>query len=230
MRAIKKQKCKSNFQTALKYIHKVEIKYGSVAKTPEDDPDLKKARKILNVKSDIYDTDIDLKIKELIEYGYSAGAIYQVLNVNQSKVQKIREFYKLKFKPIFKYQLSKGNYTGYTPYVKGMCKIAQIGTTGNSNNIIEKIQRRGYTIRHVALYWGDLPNGAVYATRDSRLMQKHGNNSYLKDEYKKQIESDESMQIIISADIYDKLQKYSKNVNEPMSYIATIAIKKYLDF
>ena len=188
MRVARKQKCKNNFQKALKYIHKAEIKYGSIAKTPEDDSDLKKAKKILNVKSDNYDTDIDLRIKELIEYGYPAGAIYQVLNVNQFKVQKIKDFYKLKYKPVFKYQLSKGNYTGYTPYVKGMCKIAQIGMMGNSNSIIEKIQRLGYTIRHVALYWGDLPNGSLYATRDSRLMQKHGNNSYLKDEYKKQTE------------------------------------------
>lgn len=192
MRVARKQKCKNNFQKALKYIHKAEIKYGSIAKTPKDASDLKKAKKILNAKSDNYDTDLDLKIKELIEYGYSAGAIYQVLNVSQFKVQKIREFYKLKFKPVFKYQLSKGNYTGYTPYVKGMCKIAQIGMMSNSNNIIEKMQKLGYTIRHVALYWGDLPNGALYVTRDSRLMQKHGNNSYLKDEYKKQSERRQS--------------------------------------
>lgn len=175
---------KNNFQKALNYIHKAEIKYGSIAKNPKSDLNLKKAQKILNAKSDNFDTDLDLKIKELIEYGYPASAIYQVLNVKQYKVQKIKDFYKLKYKPVFKYQLSKGNYTGYTPYVKGMCKIAQIGMMSNSNSILEKIQRLGYTIKPVALYWGDLPNGAIYATRDSRLMQKHGNNSYLRDEWK----------------------------------------------
>lgn len=177
------------FKEALTYIHKAEIKYGSINKTPKDDPNLIKVQKIMRIgktetKKPVFD-DKDLRIKELIEYGYSAGAIYQVLNVNQAKVQKVRDFYRMKYKPIFKYQLIKGNYIGYTPYVKGMCKIAGIGTTGSSNQILEKIYNLGYKIKPVALYWGDLPENAIYATRDSGLMQKHGIDSYLRDEYGK---------------------------------------------
>lgn len=43
------------------------------------------------------------------------------------------------------------------------------------------------------------------------------------------MESGESMKIIIDTPVFDELAKYCKKINEPMSYIATIAIKKYLN-
>lgn len=38
-----------------------------------------------------------------------------------------------------------------------------------------------------------------------------------------------TVKIIIDADTYDQLADYSKKMNEPMSMIATKAIKKYID-
>ena len=35
----------TKYQKALIYIHRAEIKYGSISKTPENDPDLIKAQK-----------------------------------------------------------------------------------------------------------------------------------------------------------------------------------------
>lgn len=37
------------------------------------------------------------------------------------------------------------------------------------------------------------------------------------------------VKIVIDADTYDQLADYSKKMNEPMSMIATKAIKKYID-
>lgn len=38
-----------------------------------------------------------------------------------------------------------------------------------------------------------------------------------------------TVKIVIDADTYDQLADYSKKMNEPMSVIATKAIKKYID-
>lgn len=38
-----------------------------------------------------------------------------------------------------------------------------------------------------------------------------------------------TVKIVIDADTYDKLADYSKKMNEPISMIATKAIKKYID-
>lgn len=38
-----------------------------------------------------------------------------------------------------------------------------------------------------------------------------------------------AVKIVIDADTYDQLADYSKKMNEPMSIIATKAIKKYID-
>lgn len=38
-----------------------------------------------------------------------------------------------------------------------------------------------------------------------------------------------TVKIVIDADTYDQLADYSKKINEPMSMIATKAIKKYID-
>lgn len=38
-----------------------------------------------------------------------------------------------------------------------------------------------------------------------------------------------AVKIVIDADTYDQLAEYSKKMNEPMSMIATKAIKKYID-
>lgn len=38
-----------------------------------------------------------------------------------------------------------------------------------------------------------------------------------------------AVKIVIDSDTYDQLADYSKKMNEPMSMIATKAIKKYID-
>lgn len=38
-----------------------------------------------------------------------------------------------------------------------------------------------------------------------------------------------TVKIVIDADTYDQLADYSKKMNEPISMIATKAIKKYID-
>lgn len=39
----------------------------------------------------------------------------------------------------------------------------------------------------------------------------------------------EYMEVTIDADTYEKLKDYAKRMNEPMSMIATKAIKRYID-
>ena len=64
----------TRYQKALQYIHRAEIRYGSISKTPENDPDLIKARNLVafghrTVKTFEPD-DLDFEIKKMLEYGY----------------------------------------------------------------------------------------------------------------------------------------------------------------
>lgn len=101
----------TKYQKALQYIHRAEIKYGSISETPENDPDLIKAQNLVAIGHravKIFEPDdLDFEIKEMLEYGYPAHAIYEILHVGQPAVQRVREFYGLKYKPLFKYKLTK---------------------------------------------------------------------------------------------------------------------------
>lgn len=157
--------------------NQLEAKYGSVVKAPKDDPLLLKLQKLSKPTT----AGKDDKIEQLIKYGYSAGEIYQILNVKQPDVQRVKDFLNLKYKPIFKYKLTKdGCPDGYTPYVGGMCKLVGIGKPGTSKQIKNKIESLGYEISPIFFHWGDLPDGAHYVTRNNPVLVKHGLDSWLK--------------------------------------------------
>lgn len=58
----------TRYQKALQYIHKAEIKYGSIKRTPENDPDLIKAQNLVAIGHRAVKTfepdDTDLEIKK----------------------------------------------------------------------------------------------------------------------------------------------------------------------
>lgn len=127
----------TKYQKALIYIRKAELQYGSISKTPENDPNLIKARNLLaidrnNVK--VFEPDdTDLEIKRMLEYGYPAHVIYEKLRVRQPVVQRVREFYGLTYKPLFKYKLTKdGQPDFYTTYVRGMTTVVGVSHGFNS--------------------------------------------------------------------------------------------------
>lgn len=174
----------TRYQKALQYIHRAEIKYGSISKTPEDDPNLIKAQNLLAIDHRAVKTfepdDTDLEIKKMLEYGYPAHEIYEILHVGQPAVQRVREFYGLKYKPLFKYKLTKdGQPDFYTTYVKGMTRIAKTSNSFNSRAIFDLIPKLGYEISEVSFYWGDLPDNCTYAIRKSIVYVKHGIDSWL---------------------------------------------------
>lgn len=164
----------TRYQKALQYIHKAEIKYGSIKRTPENDLNLIKAQNLLAIGHRAVKTfepdDLDFEIKKMLEYGYPAHAIYEMLHVGQPAVQRVREFYGLKYKPLFKYKLTKdGQPDFYTTYVKGMTRIAKISNGFNSKTIFDLIPKLGYEISKVSFYWGDLPDNCTYAIRQSLM-------------------------------------------------------------
>lgn len=174
----------TKYQKALQYIHRAEIKYGSISKTPEDDPNLIKAQNLLAIDHRAVKTfeldDTDLEIKRMLEYGYPAHVIYEKLRVRQPVVQRVREFYDLTYKPLFKYKLTKdGQPDFYTTYVKGMTRIARTSNSFNSRAIFNLIPKLGYEISEVSFYWGDLPDNCTYAIRKSIVYVKHGIDSWL---------------------------------------------------
>ena len=89
----------TKYQKALIYIRKAELQYGSISKTPENDPNLIKVRKLLAVNQNAVKVfepdDTDLEIKRMLEYGYPAHVIYEKLRVRQPVVQRVKEFYGL---------------------------------------------------------------------------------------------------------------------------------------
>lgn len=179
----------TKYQKALIYIRKAELQYGSISKTPENDPNLIKARNLLaidrnNVK--VFEPDdTDLEIKRMLEYGYPAHVIYEKLRVRQPVVQRVREFYGLTYKPLFKYKLTKdGQPDFYTTYVRGMTTVVGVSHGFNSRAIFDLIHKLGYEISEVSFYWGDLPNDCTYDVRNSIVFVKHGIDSWLNEAWK----------------------------------------------
>lgn len=179
----------TKYQKALIYIRKAELQYGSISKTPENDPNLIKVRKLLAINPQdvkvFKPDDTDLEIKRMLEYGYPAHVIYEKLRVRQPVVQRVKEYYDLTYKPLFKYKLTKdGQPDFYTPYVKGMTRIAKISNSFNSRTIFNLISKLGYEISEVSFYWGDLPDDCTYAVRQSIVYVKHGITSWLSEAWK----------------------------------------------
>ncbi len=179
----------TKYQKALIYIHRAEIKYGSISKTPENDPDLIKAQNLVAIGHRAVKTfepdDLDFEIKRMLEYGYPAHVIYEMLHVGQPAVQRVREFYGLKYKPIFKYKLTKdGQPDFYTTYAKGMCRAAGIGNGHTARQIFKLMSQRGYEVSKISFYWGDLPDDCTYAIRNSIVYVKHGIDSWLNEAWK----------------------------------------------
>lgn len=179
----------TKYQKALIYIRKAELQYGSISKTPENDLNLIKVRKLLAVNRDnikVFEPDdTDLEIKRMLEYGYPAHVIYEKLRVRQPVVQRVKEFYGLTYKPLFKYKLTKdGQPDFYTTYVKGMTRIAKISNSFNSKTVFDLIPKLGYEISEVSFYWGDLPDDCTYAVRKSIVFVKHGIDSWLNEAWK----------------------------------------------
>ena len=221
----------TKYQKALIYIRKAELQYGSISKTPENDPNLIKARKLLAVNRDnvkVFEPDdLDFEIKRKLEYGYPAHVIYEMLHVGQPAVQRVREFYGLKYKPIFKYKLTKdGQPDFYTTYAKGMCRAAGIDNGHTARQIFKLMSQRGYEVSKISFYWGDLPDDCTYAIRNSIVYVKHGIDSWLSEAWNRK---DNETKIIIDTPIYDELAKYCKKTNEPISMVASKAIKKYIN-
>ena len=179
----------TRYQKALQYIHRAEIKYGSISKTPENDPDLIKAQNLVAIGHRAVKTfepdDHDFEIKKMLEYGYPAHVIYEMLHVGQPAVQRVREFYGLKYKPIFNYKMTKDGHSDfYTTYAKGMCRAAGIDNGHTARQIFKLMSQRGYEVSKISFYWGDLPDGCTYAVRQSIVFVKHGIDSWLNEAWK----------------------------------------------
>ena len=179
----------TKYQKALIYIHRAEIKYGSISKTPENDPDLIKAQNLVAIGQRAVKTfepdDLDFEIKKMLEYGYPAHVIYEMLHVGQPAVQRVREFYGLKYKPIFNYKMTKNGHPDfYTTYAKGMCRTAGIDNGHTARQIFKLMSQRGYEVSKISFYWGDLPDDCTYAIRQSIVFVKHGIDSWLNEIWK----------------------------------------------
>lgn len=179
----------TKYQQALIYIRKAELQYGSISKAPENDPNLIKARKLLAVNRDnvkVFEPDdTDLEIKRMLEYGYPAHIIYEKLRVRQPVVQRVKEFYGLKYKPIFNYKMTKdGQPDFYTTYAKGMCRAVGIDNGHITRQIFKLMFQRGYEVSKISFYWGDLPDDCTYAIRKSIVYVKHGIDSWLNEAWK----------------------------------------------
>ncbi len=178
----------TRFQNALLYIHKAEERHGSITHTPDSDPDLIAAQKLLADKyiepTDFEPDENDLKIKKLIERGYPAHYIYEKLKVDKPRVLRIKTIYGLNYRTKFKYKISyKGRPDFYTSYAQGICNYVGISNC-RSQRAILKAEKLGYTVSKISLYWWEIPDEAIYKTCNSEVFKKQGNNSWLNKELK----------------------------------------------
>lgn len=170
----------TRYKEALRHVHKIEKKYGSIANTPEDDIDLITAQNLLSGGNENV-IELNIKILRLIEAGYPSKEIMYKLKIGHEKVEGVRDLNHVVFKPIFKYKVTKDDeYIGYSSTLQGLVKLADLTTRGGFEFISSKARAKGYQTKRVHLLWRDLPENCVYTIANKPLYIKHGFGSWLK--------------------------------------------------
>lgn len=171
----------TRYKKALRHIHKIEKKYGSIANTPEDDTDLIAAQSLLNGGNEDV-IELNIKILRLIEAGYPSKEIMRKLKIGHDKVEGIKDLNHVVFKPIFKYEVTKDDdeYISYSSTLQGLAKLADLTVRGSFEFISSKARAKGYQTKKVHLLWRDLPENCIYTIADKPLYIKYGFCSWLK--------------------------------------------------
>lgn len=146
----------------LNLVHKLENKYGSMSKVPNDDSDFLKLRKIAS--HTILDDAADLLSK-----GYSVEYCTQTLNVQAALIRGVAGRQHIKIFPKFRYKL---NNIFYFTSRRSVCSWAHVGNNALAFNNLKK----KYQIEEGSYELPDMPIHSIYVTSQGKEQLKYSNN------------------------------------------------------
>lgn len=163
----------------LPLVQKVEGKYGSVTKAPDNDPTFMELQKVSGANAEFVQTKEEAKIRDLIIYGYKPLEIEKMGNYTVDQVTKVRKANHLSYKPNFKYMLIKDNLIYYVTNLSSASSILGV-TIHDIKRLKDYVAKNGYNLTDIDFHWGDLPDNTRYVLTDCIVRVKHGLESYLK--------------------------------------------------
>ena len=165
-------------------LHKIENKYGSITKCPDDDLDYIKLRKIYPIKQVGNNIDLEEKIISYAEKGYSVSRIADAIHKDTALVREIFTRNRVQQKEVFNFCLRTPNRnTCYVANLRYFVKIAYYRTAANNQTAKKYLEGLGYKVRKCCKMWFLVPDGSYYMTTymDQPAI-KEGIDSYVYEE------------------------------------------------
>ncbi|MBD5429698.1 hypothetical protein [Lactobacillus sp.] len=146
----------------LSLIHKLENKYGSIAKAPNSDSDFKKLREITT--HTIFDD-----VAKVISQGYSADYCSKSLNVTIHFIKGVARRRHIKIYPKFRYKLND------TFYFLTKSSLCEWGHTSRDALALNRLRKK-YQIEEGNYELPDMPINSIYIDTNGHEQLKYSNN------------------------------------------------------
>ena len=148
-------------------IHQLEVKFGSLANVPENNPILINIRKILSYEGHTFSKKIYLKseINKLLDEGYLPTEIAEKLMITIGTVRKSMRMFDMKTKPRFRYKIVN-QATGESIYGNVYRDFSKLINVNCSSFKLAKsyLSLEGYKLTKCdpRILWGELKKGQKY--------------------------------------------------------------------
>ena len=158
-------------------IHEIENKYGSISKTPKDDPTLAIIQKILAFDWHNSTLKVQLRndIKELLDKGYLVKDVADELLVSINTVREAMRMFNMHTRPRFRYKVINLK-TGESIYGNVCLDFSKLINVNCSSykQTREYLFLEGYLLEKCdpQVLWGELKSGQKYYYEGKLLVKK----------------------------------------------------------
>lgn len=114
----------TNYEQALILIKKLEKRFGSITKVPDDNPEMREIHRLLPLDRPSKDVNYE-RVRWLNRQGYSIAHIAQVTHHSKAAISKYFSTYNIKSKKIFKYRV-KSNSSTVAYYSTSLIHLARL--------------------------------------------------------------------------------------------------------
>lgn len=166
---------RQQWRQVMHLVHKCEIKYGSIAKTPKDDPNFVTIRKLCKPRSDFKDLTFDMQTRIInsINDGRTKSYVINAYGASSELIDQVVSRFGLTFKPTWKYILRKPGEPAY--FVKS--KLQDIPVIfnrkfSNSKVLQSYLFNNDYELIVKKTIWCNVPIGSFYVTANRKLFRK----------------------------------------------------------
>lgn len=145
-------------------VNRIEARYGSIVKAPDDDPDYQKIRAMYPERNKS-DDQADEKIIEYGEKGYAFKDIVRNVHKDNTYVRSVLNKNRIRTKAIFWYTVTGPNGTKcYAVSLKHFVSIVYHRNCSSNELARTYLIARGYKIRQRHTIWNSIRNGNYYLT------------------------------------------------------------------